>query len=77
MPEFPAQTENRRVWILDTIRENQSIVSALLSSAEECEFETCGMLLNSLYKTESDALMLDEGIFTRDQRKFIYEALDE
>jgi len=75
MPEMPAQAENRRVWILDTIRENQSIVAELLNSAEEMEFETCGMLLNSLYQTESDALMLDEGIFTRDQRKFIYEAL--
>ncbi len=73
MPEFPAQTENRRVWILDTIRENQPIVGELLISADECEFETCSMLLNSLYKMESDALLQNEGIFTPEQRKHIYD----
>jgi len=75
MADFPAQVENRRWFTLNTIQEHQSIVADLLSSAVETEFETCAMLLNSLYKTESDALMQDEGIFTPEQRKYIYEAL--
>lgn len=73
MPEFPSQTENRRVWILDTIRENQAIVSELLSAADAGEYKTVEALLNSLYQTERDALMQDEGIFTREQRRIIYE----
>ena len=73
MPEFPSQSENRRVWILDTIKENQAVVSELLSAADAGEFKTCAYLLDSMYKTERDALMLDEGIFTREQRQKLYE----
>ena len=73
MSEMPAQTENRRVWILDTIRENQAITAELLLAADANEFETCAMLLGSLYTMERDALLQDEGIFTREQRRFIYD----
>jgi len=75
MTDKPAQVENRRVWILNTIRENQPIAGELLICADEGKFETCSMLLNSLYKTESDALLQDEGIFTPEQRKYIYDLI--
>ena len=66
--------ENRRYWILETIRENQEIVIELLKSAVEGDYRHCNILLDSLYGNDRDALMQPEGIFTPEQRKGIYEA---
>ncbi len=75
MSEFPAQTENRRFLILETIRENQEIVTDVLIALREGDYRHAGVLIDSLYGTERYALMHPEGILTGEQRKQIYETL--
>lgn len=72
MSEFPSQTENRRFWILETIREHQGTVSDCLRAVLEGDYETCRMLLDALYEMDRKALMQPEGIFTGEQLARIY-----
>ena len=62
--EQPAQVENRRWWILETIRENQSVASAVIQAASEEDWATARIMLGSLYGTDRDALMQSGGVLT-------------
>jgi hypothetical protein len=67
MPEMPAQTENRRWWILDVVREHQSTASGLLSAAMSEDYELCRQLLRGLHGNDRRALLQPEGILTDQQ----------
>lgn len=67
MPEFPSQTENRRWWILDVVREHQSTASGLLSAAISEDYELCRQLLRGLHSNDRRALLQSEGILTDQQ----------
>ena len=67
MPEFPAQVENRRYWILETVREHQGVASALLQAAMDQDWLLCRRLLEGLHGNDRRALLQSEGILTTDQ----------
>ena len=67
--EFPAQTENRRQWILDVLRENQRVVSDILMTLENSQPELTKWLLNDMHKNDRDALLQPNGILTDQQIK--------
>ncbi len=67
MPEFPSQTENRRWWVLDVVREHQSVAAAVLTAAVEEDYELCRQLLGGLHGNDRHALIQSEGILTDDQ----------
>jgi len=67
MPEFPAQTENRRWWILETVREHQGTTSAVLGAALEGDYQLCRDLLGGLHINDRKALLQSEGILTDEQ----------
>jgi hypothetical protein len=74
MPEFPSQTENRRFLIIETIKENQEIVTDVLIALREGDYRHARVLTDSLYGTDRYALMHPEGILTGEQRRQIYES---
>lgn len=67
MSEMPAQTENRRWWILETVREHQGITAGLLSAAIDDNYELCRQLLKGLDSNDRRALLQSEGILTDQQ----------
>ena len=67
MPEMPAQVENRRYWILETVREHQGVASALLEAAVNDEYDLCRKLLAGLHGNDRRALLQSEGILSDDQ----------
>ncbi len=66
--EFPSQAENRRQWILDTIRANQECVEEILYLARMKKWGLVWLNLQSLQKHDRDALLLPNGILTDEQR---------
>lgn len=65
--EFPSQTENRKQWILDTVRANQEDVQELLRKVLLGYYRPAKDMLKGMRKMDRDALMQPEGIFTKDQ----------
>ena len=68
--EFPSQTENRKQWIIDTVRENQVEVVGLLVAIVLCSPPDIGYakgLLQDMHKQDRDALLLPGGILTNEQ----------
>lgn len=68
--DHPSQTRNRERWILETLRENQPLVSELLiyvNSNNHLHNGVAKMLLNELHRTDRDALLQAGGIFTSEQ----------
>ncbi len=68
--EFPSQTENRKQWILDTVRANQEDVSDILK-AFHCTWKDdipwAKILLSEMHKSDRDALLQPNGILTSEQ----------
>jgi hypothetical protein len=67
--EFPAQTKNRLVWIIESVRENQEITRDILSAVLDDDYDFAKDILGSLHRSDRDALTNPEGIFTQDQLK--------
>jgi len=67
MPEMPAQVENRRWWILETVREHQGVASALLDAAIAHNYILCRQLLGGLHDNDRRALLQSDGILTAQQ----------
>lgn len=67
MPEMPAQTENRRWWILDVVREHQDIAAAVIAAALDEDYNLCRQLLGGLHGNDRRALLQSEGILTDQQ----------
>jgi len=67
MPEMPAQTENRRWWILNTVQEHQSVAGAVLTAAVDENYSLCRQLLGGLHDTDRRALLQSDGILTNQQ----------
>ena len=67
--EFPSQTENRRQWILDTIRANQEIVcSVLLYLGDNPDMmRQAKKNLDQMHKQDRDAILQPGGILTDEQ----------
>ena len=65
--EFPSQTENRRQWILDTVRANQDTVCAILDALDLGEPEYVKGILADMHKMDRDAILQPGGILTDDQ----------
>ena len=67
--EFPSQTENRKQWILDTVRANQDFVSDILQSVmdDAQQYAVAKWTLNEMHKHDRDALLLPGGILTDEQ----------
>lgn len=71
--EFPSQTENRKQWILDTIKANQSDVASILFSLHWKKwrggdnYRNARHILEGMYKQDRDALLLPGGILTDEQ----------
>ena len=71
--EFPSQTENRRQWILDVVRENQDkvldLLTALVSDSihDEVRPDVAKYVLNGMHKSDRDALLQPNGILTDEQ----------
>jgi len=75
--EFPSQTENRKQWILDTVRANQlafvNILGGLLGDEQQWSQKT----FNSLHKQDRDALLVPGGVFTGPQIKVLSDGLGD
>jgi hypothetical protein len=67
MPEFPSQVENRRFWVLETVREHQEVAAAVIQAATEQNWLLCRQLLEGLHGNDRRALLQSEGILTNDQ----------
>ena len=72
--EFPSQTENRRQWILDVVRENQEDVLDLLTILcsddnwfSENRARGGKWVLSNMHKNDRDALLQPNGILTDEQ----------
>jgi len=65
--EFPSQTENRRQWILDTVRANQSCVRAILALLEVDEPRPARLILMDMKPMDRDAILQSDGILTSKQ----------
>jgi len=64
--EFPSQTENRRQWILDTVRANQYLVGLMLVDldTEDQHIDEAKLTLSEMHKGDRDALLQPNGILT-------------
>lgn len=67
--EFPSQTENRRQWILDVVRENQEDVCTLLLYLDENPdmMRAAKDVLDGFNKMDRDAILQPGGILTDEQ----------
>ena len=65
--EYPSQTENRRQWQLDTIRENQWAVYRLLGDILDDTPIGARRTLSSMHKSDRDAILQENGILTSEQ----------
>lgn len=65
--EFPSQTENRRQWILDTVRANQGDVMEILDCFFLGEPELAKAQLQGMHKMDRDAILQPGGILTDKQ----------
>ena len=66
--EFPSQTENRKQWIIDTVRNNQDSVSIILGDFHIGRGSGFGKIVfGSLHKHDQDALLITNGILTDEQ----------
>lgn len=65
--EFPSQTENRRQWILDTIRANQDSVVLILEAVIDGDYSKAKEELGYMYGMDRDALLKPGGILTDEQ----------
>jgi len=66
--EFPSQTENRKTWIIETIRANQNDIGHLLLFITRNDFDAGRTLLKLMKKQDRDAILLGNGILTEKQR---------
>ena len=64
--EFPSQIENRKQWIIDTVRNNQQHFVDLIFALTYPENARIsgGDLLRQMHKHDQDALLLPNGILT-------------
>ena len=67
--EFPSQTENRKQWILDTVRENKGDVVSLLFCVQDERTMTAKFILDNMHKADRDARLQSGGILTDKQIK--------
>jgi hypothetical protein len=65
--EFPSQTENRKQWILDSVRANQRAVSDVLFNVFVHEYGIAADVLSKMHKQDRDALLQPNGILTSSQ----------
>lgn len=65
--EFPSQTENRKQWILDTVRANQETVGELLRKLELGYYRPAKDMLRGMRQMDRDALLMEGGILTNEQ----------
>lgn len=65
--EFPSQTENRKQWILDTVRANQDDVVLLLERCIDEDWAGATFELNLMKPMDRDALLQPNGILTNKQ----------
>ena len=71
--EFPSQTENRRAWILDTVRANQSSVWFILEALDRGDPTDALTEIEAMHKMDRDALLQPGGILTDEQIKLLTE----
>ena len=69
--EFPSQTENRKQWILDTVRANQETTARILTCCAsfpdlQC-LEWARHELSGMHGMDRDALLKPGGILTDEQ----------
>jgi hypothetical protein len=71
--EFPSQTENRKQWIIDVVRENQEdvlgILGALLDDPQDIGWAK--VTVADMHKSDRDALLLPNGILTDEQLELL------
>ena len=67
--EFPSQTKNRIQWILDTVREHQNLTADVLYAVHTKQYPLAKAALNGLQKSDRDALLQPNGLFTAEQIK--------
>lgn len=76
--EFPSQTENRRQWILDVVRENQDNISELLrlltlfplspnTNVAFRRMDIAQMIIDEMKPMDRDAILQPNGILTDSQ----------
>ena len=68
--EFPSQTENRRQWILDTVRANQEVVALMLHNLVvnmNGNVDVAKWAIADLKKMDRDAILQPDGILTQEQ----------
>ena len=71
--EFPSQTENRRQWILDTVRANQLDVWRILHGVtsktypDDMNLNRARDVLRDMHKSDRDAILQPNGILTDSQ----------
>lgn len=71
--EFPAQMENRKQWILDTVRANQWETIELIWWVIGGDFDKAKRLLANMHKQDKDALLQPGGVLTTDQIELLKE----
>jgi hypothetical protein len=81
--EFPAQTKNRRQWILDAVSANQSDVAALLfwvgyrGKSRLSWQHKAAQIVMGMHKMDRDAILQPGGILTDDQLEAIRDEMRE
>ena len=65
--EFPAQTENRKQWVLDVVRTNQNKVQQLFYWMDSGNWLFAKQTLRDMHKMDRDALLQPDGILTDKQ----------
>ena len=69
--EFPSQVENRKQWILDTVRANQVEVGEILSMIWHGEYADTACRLQTMNTMDRDALLQPGGILTDEQIRLL------
>ena len=64
--EFPSQVENRKQWILDTVRGN-SVAQTFLMLVWKQKLKKARDILSQMYGMDRDALLQPGGVLTKDE----------
>ena len=69
--EFPSQVENRKQWILDTVRANQEEAALMLHALVQNDVSRAKWAIADLNTMDRDALLQPGGILTDEQIKLL------
>ncbi len=73
--EFPSQTENRKQWIIDMVRNNQVDVWMILQGLTGCHeeiYHEAHKTVWAMHRHDRDALLQPGGVLTNEQIEILH-----